>query len=49
MRQIEKPAEAAELEIWRELQRSTALKMRVSTAKRNDAGLGVFTLPNSLP
>jgi hypothetical protein len=49
MRQIERPAEAAELEIWRELRHGTALEMRISTAKRNDAGLGAFTLPNSLP
>jgi hypothetical protein len=38
MRQIEKPAEAAELEIWRELQRGTSLHARIATAKRNDAG-----------
>ena len=39
MRQIEKPAEAAELQIWRELQGGTSLKTRISTGKRNNQGI----------
>jgi len=34
MRQNEEPAEAAELEIWRELRGVTSLGLRVSTGKR---------------
>lgn len=42
MRQIERPAEAAELEIWRELQGGRPLNMRMLTRKRSGVGPEAF-------
>ena len=45
MSQSEELAEAAELEIWRELQGGTSPNPRLSTGKRNSAGSGAFAHP----